>query len=49
MEVGIISGHAYWKRGRSTYGFGVDGRLFAYKCNNCSYVEFYIENEKAGN
>jgi hypothetical protein len=24
-------------------GGGWDGRVFAYKCKNCGYVEFYFE------
>jgi len=43
MEVGYLHNAPYWRRGRSILGFGWDGRVFAYKCENCGYVEFYFE------
>jgi len=42
MEVGYLRDAPYWKRGRSIIGLW-DGRVFAYKCKNCGYVEFYFE------
>ncbi len=43
MEVGYLHNAPYWRHGRSSIGFGWDGRVFAYKCKNCGYVEFYFE------
>jgi uncharacterized Zn finger protein len=43
MEVGYLFNAPYWTRGRSRWSFGWDGRVFAYKCKNCGYVEFYFE------
>jgi hypothetical protein len=43
MEVGYLHNAPYWRRGRSIWGFGWDGRVFACKCRNCGYVEFYCE------
>jgi uncharacterized Zn finger protein len=43
MEVGYLFNAPYWTRGRSRWSFGWDGRVFAYKCKNCGYVELYFE------
>jgi predicted nucleic-acid-binding Zn-ribbon protein len=43
MEVGYLLNAPYWARGRSRWSFGWDGRVFAYKCKNCGYVELYFE------
>jgi uncharacterized Zn finger protein len=43
MEVGYLHNAPYWRHGRSILGLGWDGRVFAYKCKNCGYVEFYFE------
>lgn len=43
MEVGYLHNAPYWRHGRSLWNIGWDGRIFAYKCKNCGYVEFYFE------
>jgi hypothetical protein len=43
MEAGYLHNAPYWRRGRSILGLGWDGRVFAYKCKNCGYVELYFE------
>jgi predicted nucleic-acid-binding Zn-ribbon protein len=44
MEVGFLRNAPYWTHGRSVWlSIGWDGRVFAYKCRNCGYVEFYFE------
>ena len=46
MEVGYLQNAPYWRRGRSLWrAFGWNGRLFAYKCRNCGYVEFWGDKE----
>ncbi len=48
MEIGYIHNAPFWTRGRSTFGFKKEGRLFAYKCKNCGYVDFYFEAKAEG-
>jgi uncharacterized OB-fold protein len=43
MEVGYLLGAPYWRRGRNLIGTRWEGRVFAYKCKSCGYVEFYFE------
>jgi predicted nucleic-acid-binding Zn-ribbon protein len=46
MEVGFLQNAPYWTSGRSRWRVFVSGagaRVFAYKCKNCGYIEFYAE------
>jgi uncharacterized OB-fold protein len=45
MEVGYLQNAPYWRRGRSRWSIGWDGRVFGYKCKNCGYIEFYFEEQ----
>jgi predicted nucleic-acid-binding Zn-ribbon protein len=46
MEIGHLHNALYWRNGRSTLRFGLDGKVFGYKCRNCGYIEFYFEKEE---
>jgi uncharacterized OB-fold protein len=46
MEVGHLHNALYWRNGRSTLRFGLDGKVFGYKCRNCGYIEFYFEKDE---
>ncbi len=38
---GFLPSAPHWKAGRGV--LGKTYRIFAYKCANCGYVEFYVE------
>lgn len=44
MLEGFLPSAPHWKLGRSM--FGKTSRIFGYKCRNCGYVEFYVEETK---
>jgi predicted nucleic-acid-binding Zn-ribbon protein len=43
MEKGYLRDAPWWRQGESLLQLGFGERIFAYRCKNCSYVEFYIE------
>jgi hypothetical protein len=45
MEVGFIDAQ-YWKRGRSILSLGWEGRVYAYKCNNCGSLNSILKNNE---
>jgi hypothetical protein len=43
MEVGFLNNAPWWRKWRSRWRFGRDGKVFGYKCRNCGFIEFYFE------
>jgi predicted nucleic-acid-binding Zn-ribbon protein len=41
---GFLPGAPHWKAGRSM--LGKTYRVFAYKCTDCGYVEFYVKSQE---
>lgn len=41
MEVGYLNNASRWIRGRSLLAIRTEGRIFAYKCQNCGYAELW--------
>jgi predicted nucleic-acid-binding Zn-ribbon protein len=46
MEKGYLPGAFSWSAGESLWSIKRPSRIFAYKCENCSYVEFYTGKKK---
>jgi len=44
MIEGFLPSAPHWKAGRSI--MGKTYRIFGYKCEKCSYVEFYVRQEE---
>lgn len=46
MEIGHLPGAFSWSAGKSLWSIKESSRIFAYKCKNCGYVEFYTKEKK---
>jgi predicted nucleic-acid-binding Zn-ribbon protein len=46
LEIGYLPGAFSWSAGRSLWSIRRSSRIFAYRCENCGYVEFYAEKKK---
>jgi hypothetical protein len=46
MEIGYLPGAFSWSAGRSLWSIRNPLKIFAYRCKNCSYVEFYTEKKR---
>jgi predicted nucleic-acid-binding Zn-ribbon protein len=46
MEIGYLPGAFSWSAGRSLWSIKNPLKIFAYRCKNCSYVEFYTEKKR---
>jgi predicted nucleic-acid-binding Zn-ribbon protein len=42
-EKGYLRDAPWWRHGESFLQVGFGKRIFAYRCKNCGYVEFYTE------
>jgi len=45
-EIGYLPGAFSWSAGKSLWRIKKSSRIFAYRCKNCGYVEFYTEEKK---
>jgi len=43
VEIGHLSSAYYWRHGKSMWTLEIGERVFAYKCENCGYIELYKE------
>ena len=46
LEIGYLPGAFSWSAGESLWNIKKPSRIFAYRCENCGYVEFYAEKKK---
>jgi predicted nucleic-acid-binding Zn-ribbon protein len=46
MEIGYLPGAFSWSAGRSLWSIKNPLKILAYRCKNCSYVEFYTEKKR---
>lgn len=46
MEIGHLPGAFSWSAGKSLWSIKKPLRIFAYRCENCGYVEFYAVKKK---
>ena len=46
MEIGYLPGAFSWSAGASLWSIKKPLRIFAYRCENCGYVEFYTEKKE---
>jgi predicted nucleic-acid-binding Zn-ribbon protein len=46
METGYLPGAFSWSAGTSLWSLKNPLKIFAYRCKNCSYVEFYTEKKR---
>jgi len=43
MEIGYLPGAFSWSAGKSLWKIRGPKRILGYACENCGYVEFYLE------
>jgi len=46
IEIGYLPGAFSWSAGKNLWSIKKPSRIFAYRCKNCGYVEFYTEKKK---
>jgi len=46
MEIGYLPGAFSWSADKSLWSIKKPSRIFAYRCENCGYVEFYTEKKR---
>jgi predicted nucleic-acid-binding Zn-ribbon protein len=45
MEIGYLNNAWRWMRGKSRWQLKVGPNIYGHACENCGYVEFYLEKE----
>jgi len=46
IEIGYLPGAFSWGAGKSLWSIKKPLRIFAYRCKDCGYVEFYTEKRE---